>query len=57
VVFVPVAVHYPKGYCARVTGGTVLSKRNATRLLIASNPKASIVTVSVKPRTCRGSGV
>jgi endoglycosylceramidase len=57
VVFVPVAVHYPKGYCAQVTGGTILSKRNATRLLVASNPKASIVTVTVKPRTCPGSGV
>jgi endoglycosylceramidase len=57
VVFVPVAVHYPKGYCADVTGGTIVSKRNATQLVIANNPKATSVTVSIKPVRCKGSGV
>ena len=57
VVFVPVAVHYPEGYCAQVTGGTIVSKPNATHLLIANSSNASIVVVTVKPRTCRGSGV
>ena len=56
VVFVPVAVHYLQGYCAQVSGGTIISKPNATRLLIANAPNASIVSVSVKPRSCRGSG-
>ena len=57
VVFVPVAVHYPKGYCAHVTGATIISKPNANHLVIANQPKASLVTVSIKPVTCSGSGV
>lgn len=57
VVFVPVAVHYPKGYCAQVNGGTIISKRNATHLVIANAPAASAVTVSIKPTSCKGSGV
>ena len=55
VVFVPVAVHYPKGYCAQVTGGTILSKPDANHLVVANSPNASIVTVSIKPLTCKGS--
>ncbi|MGA7416714.1 MAG: cellulase family glycosylhydrolase [Acidimicrobiales bacterium] len=57
VVVVPVAVHYPEGYCAQVTGGTIVSKPDSTHLLIANTPNASIVAVTVKPRTCQGSGV
>jgi endoglycosylceramidase len=57
VVFVPVAVHYPKGYCARVTGGTIISERNATHLVIANQPSATSVTVTIKPVSCKGSGV
>jgi endoglycosylceramidase len=57
VVFVPVAVHYPKGYCAHVTGATIISKPNANHLVIANQPKASLVTVSIKPVTCSWSGV
>ena len=55
VVFVPVAVHDPKGYCAQVTGGTILSKPDANHLVVANSPNASIVTVSIKPLTCKGS--
>jgi endoglycosylceramidase len=57
VVFVPVAVHYPNGYCAHVTGGTIISKLDATQLVIANQPAASLVTVTIKPVTCSGSGV
>ncbi|HEX4245551.1 MAG TPA: hypothetical protein VHY77_08295, partial [Acidimicrobiales bacterium] len=57
VIFVPVAVHYPQGYCAQVIGGTVISPRNATHLLIANGAKASTVTVTVKPNPCTGSGL
>ncbi len=57
VIFVPMAVHYPKGYCARVTGGTIVSKPNATHLLIANGPSASLVTVTIKPISCQGSSV
>ena len=46
VVFVPVAVHYPEGYCAQVAGGTIVSKPNATHLLIANSSNASIVAVT-----------
>ncbi|HEY1466030.1 MAG TPA: cellulase family glycosylhydrolase, partial [Acidimicrobiales bacterium] len=57
VVFIPVAVHYPKGYCAQVAGGTIISGPNATHLVIVNQPSATSVTVSIKPVSCRGSGV
>ncbi len=55
VVFVPLAVHYPHGYCASVVGGTILSKPGASHLLIANNSDAPSVSVSIKASTCSGS--
>jgi endoglycosylceramidase len=46
-IYVPVALHYPQGYTVQVTGATVQSAPNAPRLLLANNPGATEVTVSV----------
>ncbi len=51
VIEVPTRVHYPRGYCARVTGGRVISGRDATRLLVA-NGGGHQVAVSVQPGPC-----
>jgi endoglycosylceramidase len=52
VVFVPVAMHYPKGYCATVTGGTVTSKPGAEHLDIDNDPGAGAVSVTVTSGDC-----
>jgi endoglycosylceramidase len=51
VIFVPVAVHYPKGYQVSVVGGVVLSKPGATRLVVANQSGAASVQVTIKPIT------
>jgi len=51
-IFVPVALHYPTGYCATAVGGSVLSGRDATSLIVANNPGASVVTITVRRGTC-----
>lgn len=53
VVFVPTAIHYPHGYCARVTGGTVTSPRNSELLLVHNARRGGMVTVSVSAGRCR----
>jgi endoglycosylceramidase len=51
VVFVPVSIHYPLGYCAHVSGGTVLSRRGADHLVVGDDGHG-LVSVSVSPGTC-----
>src|SRR3984957_7276175 len=52
VVFVPVTMHYPNGYCATVTGAQVTSAPNATYLDVESGGHGSEVTVSITPGSC-----
>jgi len=52
VVFVPVSVHYPHGYCTRVTGGHVVSAADAVLLEVANNPRAHRVSVAVRAGSC-----
>ncbi len=54
VVFVPVARHYPQGYCARATGGRVTSAPSATHLTVQNDPGATTVTVTVTAGRCSG---
>ncbi|WP_293058778.1 hypothetical protein [Mycobacterium sp.] len=42
-------IEYPNGYQVSVTGGQVVSAANAARLVIASNPNADNITVTVSP--------
>ena len=52
VIVVPVAAHYPHGYCPQVTGGRVASKPGASRLDIENTATSAAVTVSVTAGTC-----
>ena len=52
VVFVPISTHYPHGYCARATGGTIVSKPTAGIIDIVNQPNATTVTVSVTSGRC-----
>ncbi len=54
VVFVPTAVHYRRGYCARVSGGRVTSRRGSDQLDVQSSASARQVTVRVTPGSCAG---
>jgi len=49
-IHVPVALHYPAGYVADVTGATVISAANAGRLTLRNNAGASEVVVRVRRR-------
>jgi endoglycosylceramidase len=49
-IYVPVALHYPNGYSVTVTGATVMSAANATRLVLANVAGAKEVSVQVKAR-------
>jgi len=51
-VYVPVAQHYPGGYCAKAVGGSVVSKRDATDLLVRNDAGTSEVSVSVVRGRC-----
>lgn len=51
VVFVP-RLHYPRGYCAKVTGGTVRSTPGTPSLDIAALAGAATVQLTVDPGTC-----
>lgn len=53
VVFVPVARHYPGGYCASVVGGRVTSSPGASHLTVAASPTAPEVAVHVSAGRCR----
>ena len=52
VVFVPTALHYPDGYCAKVVGGTVTSARDSRLLLVRNGRRARTVSVTVTPGRC-----
>ncbi len=51
-IFVPVQIHYPSGYCTRVSGGSVISKPGASILQIQNARGARVVTVTVTAGTC-----
>ena len=52
VVFVPTELHYPNGYCARVSGARVTSRSGSDQLLIKNARSGHSVTVSVTPGRC-----
>jgi endoglycosylceramidase len=52
IIFVPVALHYPHGYCVAVSGGNILSKPDASHLLIQNLPDAHRVSVSIEEGHC-----
>jgi endoglycosylceramidase len=52
VVFVPTELHYPDGYCARVSGGRVTSRSGSDQLQIKNAKSGDSVTVSVTPGRC-----
>jgi endoglycosylceramidase len=52
VIFVPTSIHYPRGYCSRVSGGSVTSARDSELLTVANARRARLVTVTVAPGRC-----
>ena len=52
VIFVPVAVHYPEGYCAAATGARITSAPGAGIIDIENGPTATNVSVTVTPAPC-----
>ncbi len=54
VVFVPTAVHYPDGYCARVSGGRVVSRPGSELLRVVDAPGFRQVRVSLTAGRCAG---
>jgi endoglycosylceramidase len=52
VVFVPTQIHYPRGYCAKVSGGRVTSAPGSDLLDIANGRTGRLVTVTVEPGAC-----
>ena len=51
-IFVPTHVHYPSGYCARVSGGRVTSKPGSDILLVENARGGRSVSVSVTSGSC-----
>ncbi|TXH06073.1 MAG: endoglycoceramidase [Nevskiaceae bacterium] len=49
-IYVPVALHYPNGYAVTVSGASVTSAPNATRLTLRNTPGATEVRVNVQGR-------
>ena len=52
VIVVPTGVHYPQGYCARVTGGHVTSAKNSPLLEVANGSHGHAVQVTVTSGPC-----
>jgi endoglycosylceramidase len=52
VVFVPTEIHYPRGYCAKVSGGRVSSAPGSDLLEVTNGRTGRLVTVTVEPGTC-----
>ena len=52
VIFVPTRIHYPNGYCARVSGGTVVSKPGSEFLEVNNAPIGRSVNVSITSGAC-----
>jgi hypothetical protein len=55
VIFVPTEVHYPRGYCARVSGGRVTSATGSDVLDVQNGRRGNLVTVTVEPGPCAAS--
>jgi endoglycosylceramidase len=49
---VPVPYHYPKGYCIRVSGASVVSKSGASRVELVNHTRADRVVVGIRPGSC-----
>jgi hypothetical protein len=57
VIFVPTKIHYPHGYCARVSGGRVASPANRELLEVVNGATGHAVRVTVTAGACsRGGG-
>ena len=52
VIFVPTSIHYPRGYCARVTGGRVTSVPGSDLLDVRNARTGNRVAVTVEPGAC-----
>ena len=52
VIMVPTLIHYPTGYCPRVSGGSVISGTGSQFLEVADAPSAHLVTVGVTAGPC-----
>jgi endoglycosylceramidase len=52
VIVVPVSTHYPRGYCLRVEGARVASRRGASRVDLENTKRATDVTVSIVAGSC-----
>ncbi|HMK63541.1 MAG TPA: cellulase family glycosylhydrolase [Acidimicrobiales bacterium] len=52
VVFVPTQLHYPDGYCARVSGGRVVSKPGSKLLEVSNRAAAGTVRIAVTSGAC-----
>ena len=52
VIFVPTQIHYPNGYCARVSGGSVISRPGSELLEVRNATTARSVSVNVTSGTC-----
>ena len=51
-IFIAQSVHYPRGWCAAVTGGRVISAPGAAHLLVAPVDRPSRVAVTVTAGLC-----
>jgi endoglycosylceramidase len=51
-VFVPVARHYPGGYCATAVGGTVVSRQNASHLVVRNDAGTAQISIKVVRGPC-----
>ncbi len=54
VVFVPLAVHYSSGYCARATGAKIISGRKASYVRLQNLKGSSLVTLTIDQGKCSG---
>jgi endoglycosylceramidase len=54
VIFVPTELHYPHGYCARVSGGSVSSSPDSELLQVKNAQRSSSVRVTVTAGHCKG---
>jgi endoglycosylceramidase len=52
VIFVPVATHYPDGYCATATGAHITSAPGASDVDVQNTADATEATVTITPGHC-----
>jgi endoglycosylceramidase len=52
VIFVPTAIHYPAGYCVRVSGGKVVSSSGSVLVEVRNLRHSRAVTVSLTAGRC-----